>query len=82
MNTPKDALLTAIEAAGNQTLLAEQLTRRLENHPYLDPRRVTQAHVATWLRRGRASAPMCILIEAATGVTRHALRPDIFTEVN
>lgn len=77
MDTPRIALLAAIEVAGSQTRLAELLTERLTGQ-----RVITQAHVATWVRRGRAAGDMCGQIEAITGVPRVELRPDLFYEVS
>lgn len=39
---------------------------------------VTPQAVNQWVRKGRAPPERVIDIEAATGVSRHALRPDIF----
>lgn len=57
----------AIKAAGNQQALAELIG-------------VKQQHVSYWLKKGRKRVPAeyCAAIEAATGVGKHELRPDIF----
>ena len=83
MNTPRTALLAAIDTAGNQTLLAQALTQCLQRHPLpeMRERRITQAHIACWLRRGRVASDMCVPIEKITGVSRSYLRPDVFQEV-
>lgn len=63
--------------------MADRLTELLMEHP--DPalrgRRVTQAHVAMWLSRGRAAGDMCVAIEAITGVAKEQLRPDLFYQL-
>lgn len=60
-----DALKQAIEVAGGQTKLARAIG-------------ATQGHVSQWLRRGKVPAEKVLLIERATGVARHHLRPDVF----
>lgn len=61
-----EALRKAIEIAGSQAELARRIGKR-------------QGHVWAWLNRdGRVPAEVCRLIEQATGVPRHELRPDIF----
>ena len=66
------ALKRAVKLAGGQSPLARAL-REAGN------KRITQAHVWDWLnRRGYAPAEVCAAIEAATGVTRAELRPDIY----
>lgn len=39
---------------------------------------VTQPLVSYWLKRKQVGAEYALLVEAKTGVSRHALRPDIF----
>ena len=40
---------------------------------------VTQAAVSIWLSKGQALPPEHVLaVEAATGISRHDLRPDIY----
>lgn len=58
-------LQRAIDAAGSQQRLAEFLGIR-------------SASISEWKARGRVPAERCILIEKATGVSRHDLRPDVF----
>jgi len=60
-----EALKQAIEKAGGQTALASKVNK-------------TQGHVSQWLRREYVPAEMVLPIEAATGVSRHELRPDIY----
>lgn len=60
-----DALRQAIQVAGGQTKLAQVIG-------------TTQGHVSQWLRRGKVPADKVLLIERATGVARHLLRPDVF----
>ena len=60
------ALERAIEIAGGQSALGRAINKR-------------QSVIRDWLvRKGRAPAEACGLIEAATGVTRAELRPDIY----
>jgi DNA-binding transcriptional regulator YdaS (Cro superfamily) len=60
-----EALREAIRIAGSQTKLARAID-------------VTQGHVSQWLRRGKVPAEKVLLIERATGIARHLLRPDVF----
>ncbi|PPU41854.1 YdaS family helix-turn-helix protein [Xanthomonas arboricola] len=61
----------AVEAAGGQSALARLLST--------DLRAVKQGHVWAWINRGHAvPAEFVMKIEAATGVSRHDLRPDVF----
>ncbi len=55
----------AISAAGTQQRLAETLG-------------IKSASISEWKVRKRVPAERCIAIEAATGVSRHDLRPDVF----
>lgn len=60
------ALRRAIEQAGSQSELARICG-------------ITQSAVNQWLRRGMAMPAEYVLrTEAATGVSRHDLRPDIY----
>lgn len=63
----KSALDRAIEKAGNQQALAELIG-------------VKQQHVSYWKQKGRKRVPAeyCAAIEAATGVGKHELRPDLY----
>jgi DNA-binding transcriptional regulator YdaS (Cro superfamily) len=65
--TPQSALKRACEVAGGQKPLARRIG-------------TTQSRVWYWLERARhgAAAPFVLPIEAATGVSRHELRPDIY----
>lgn len=60
-------LLRAVEAAGSQTELARRIG-------------VQQAHVWNWINRskGRVPGEHVLAIEAATGVSRNELRPDLY----
>ncbi len=56
----------AIKVAGSQNALAEMLG-------------VRQSHISNWLNRDeRVPAERVLSIEAATGVPRHELRPDLY----
>ncbi len=59
------ALTKAIEVAGGVGKLAAALG-------------IKQNVVSNWRARSKAPADRCLAIEAATGVTRHELRPDVF----
>lgn len=61
------ALDKAVEAAGSQLALANLLG-------------IKAPSVSGWYDRSRVPAERCIAIEAATGVSRHELRPDVFGE--
>lgn len=64
--TPFEALKQAVESAGSQSALARICG-------------VTQTAVWKWLQSGkRLPAEYVLKAEAATGVSRHALRPDIY----
>ena len=64
--TPFQALERAIEVAGGQSALARIC-------------HCTQAAVWKWVKKGRPlPAEHVITVEAETGVSRHALRPDIY----
>lgn len=60
------ALERAIELAGSQRSLARALG-------------ISQQAVSGWIRRGSALPPEYVLaVEALTGISRHALRADIY----
>lgn len=61
------ALKQACKAVGGQKPLADRIG-------------TTQAQVWHWLNRAKKGVPaeFVILIEEATGVSRHQLRPDIY----
>jgi DNA-binding transcriptional regulator YdaS (Cro superfamily) len=66
MATPHQALRKAIEIAGSQSSFARIVG-------------VSQAAVWKWLRKRRPlPAERVLSAEAATGVSRHELRPDIY----
>jgi DNA-binding transcriptional regulator YdaS (Cro superfamily) len=66
MHDSTKALEEAIRIAGSQSALARLVG-------------VKQAHVWNWLYRDkRVPAEYVLLIEKATGVSRHLLRPDIY----
>ena len=62
-----DSLQRACEIAGSQKLLADKIG-------------TTQSQVSYWLVKAKKGVPaeFCVPIEAATGVPRHELRPDIY----
>ena len=60
------ALRDAIDEVGSQSAMARLLG-------------ITQASVWGWLNRGTPLPPQHVLkVEAATGVSKHDLRPDIY----
>lgn len=59
------ALAEAVRRAGSEAKLAELLGK-------------TRSHVSTWKLRGMIPADQAIPIEAATGVSRSVLRPDLY----
>ena len=65
--TPESAALQrAIDAAGGtQAALASQV-------------QYTQQAVSEWVAAGRVSRFAVLAVEAATGVSRHDLRPDLY----
>jgi DNA-binding transcriptional regulator YdaS (Cro superfamily) len=68
LKTPaQQALREACDVAGGQKPLAARIG-------------TTQSMVWYWLERARRGVPgeYVLLIERATGISRHALRPDIF----
>ena len=60
-----NALQAAIERVGSQVALAAAC-------------KVTPQAVNQWVGKGKPPADKVLAIEAATGVSRHDLRPDIF----
>lgn len=64
-NAPATALDRAIKQAGHQAALAEKIG-------------VTQQTISYWRSKGRIPAEKVVEVEAATGISRHELRPDIF----
>jgi len=66
--TPFEALQAALAAAGSQSELARICS-------------VSQPAVWKWLQSSkRLPAEYVLRVEAATGVSRHVLRPDIYPE--
>jgi len=61
----KIAIESAVAIAGSQSELARRIG-------------VRQGYVWKWLRSGRIPAERVIAVEAATGISRHELRPDIY----
>ena len=61
------AIHRACEAAGSQSALARMLE-------------VTPQAVQSWCATGRVPAERVISIEAATGISRHELRPDLYPQ--
>ena len=55
----------AVRAAGSQTAFARLIDKR-------------QSTVHDWLRAGILPAEYVLPVEAATGVSRHDLRPDLY----
>ena len=65
-SSPVVALRRAVELAGSQSALARIVG-------------VSQQAVFKWIRRGKQLPPEHVLaVEAATGVSRYDLRPDIY----
>ena len=62
-----EALSKAIEIAGRQAALEAKIG-------------VSQAHVSYWACKSKKGVPSehVMAIEAATGISRHELRPDIY----
>lgn len=65
MDDQANPLEIAIEKAGSQVALAAAC-------------KVTPQAVNQWVGKGKPPANKVLAIEEATGVSRHALRPDIF----
>ena len=62
----KLALLRACEVAGSQQALADLLGLK------------SQGTIQGWLAQGRPPAERVLAIEAATGINRSELRPDLY----
>lgn len=60
-----EALERACKAVGNKKALAQALS-------------VRQSTLSGWFSRGRIPAARVIMIERASGVSRHELRPDLY----
>lgn len=68
MNTthsPSDAFENAVKLVGGQSALARLCGK-------------SQATVWKWVKNNRLPAEYVLKVEAATGVSRHLLRPDIY----
>jgi DNA-binding transcriptional regulator YdaS (Cro superfamily) len=64
--SPEVALLAAVEVLGSQVAMAKVCG-------------LTQPSVHKWVRLGKAlPAEHVLAVEAATGISRHELRPDIY----
>ena len=64
--SPEQALVDAVTAMGSQAALAKLCG-------------VAQPSVHKWIRAGKAlPAEHVLAVEAATGISRHELRPDIY----
>lgn len=62
-----DALKEAVSRAGGQVQLAKTLGLK------------SQGSISNWIHRNRRVPPRHVLpIEAATGISRHDLRPDLY----
>jgi len=61
------ALIHAVHQVGGQSALARKLG-------------IAPAAVSRWLRQGRVPPLRVLAVEAATGVARTALRPDIYPQ--
>lgn len=59
------ALIHAVNQAGGQSALARKLG-------------IAPAAISRWVRQGRVPPLRVLAVEAATGVSRTALRPDIY----
>jgi DNA-binding transcriptional regulator YdaS (Cro superfamily) len=62
----KQAILLACEAVGGQTALARLLGFR------------SQGAIANWIAAGRVPAERVLSVERVSGVSRCALRPDLY----
>lgn len=76
----KNYLIEAISIAGGQAALARAIRLKIPTS------KISQGHIWAWLsavRKGRLRPPAeyCAAIEAATGIPKNMLRPDIFTAV-
>jgi DNA-binding transcriptional regulator YdaS (Cro superfamily) len=70
------ALVEAVGIAGGEASLARQINAARLPMPRATPK--GSSHVSKWKARGACPPDMVLRIEAATGVSRHRLRPDVF----
>jgi DNA-binding transcriptional regulator YdaS (Cro superfamily) len=69
-NIKYDALQEAVSIAGSQGKFGAIVGK-------------TQAQVGCWVNRdGKLPANLVLIVERATGVSRHRLRPDVFGDVD
>ena len=61
------ALALAVRKSGSQSAFGRLLGKR-------------QSSVREWLKAGQLPPEHCLIVEAATGISRHALRPDIYPD--
>lgn len=62
---PPSSIAVAVKAAGSAYRLAQALE-------------ISHVAVGKWVKRGYPPAERCLAIEAATGISRYALRPDVY----
>jgi len=68
---PYNALKAAVQKIGGQSAMARLISTTI--------RPIRQGHIWMWLNRNKKLPPEFVLtVEAATGISRYALRPDIF----
>lgn len=78
------ALQDAIDKAGNQSKLADLLTKAAKAAPKgstVRGRKFKQQHVSWWLSKsgGIVPAEVAPLFESAVGFPAHRMRPDLFS---
>lgn len=66
----RSALSEAIEKADGQTAFAQLISTA--------ERPVSQQLVSYWLKKGELPAELVLRVEFLTGISRNALRPDVF----
>lgn len=74
------ALNDAVKAAGSEARLAEEINLRRPDDAKWKPQ--TRSHVNSWRVRDGGKCPphLVLIVEDATGISRHRLRPDVFGE--
>lgn len=77
----QNAMQAAVREAGGQSALARKLTDFGVLDIHGKPMKFAQGHVWMWLKRGYPPAEVCLPIESIVDakVTRHDLRPDVFS---